>query len=426
MGHLQLYFYDDDPGLQHRFRHSPRLDQVVIRRLVDILRDNPYSQTFRSLGQAEDLEEYRISLNTDPRMDQRTYNVPLSSEVATIWVEGNDLLKKFNHSIVLYGNNNVKYGIKPYYGCYDPLSYPLVFPRGELGWHAQIPKVGVSLDEVLRSHDNENEDPDINTRLCVSVRDYYCYKIQMRRGIFNPILYGKRLFQQFVVDMYMKIEGARLDYIRDHQKEMRVDLYKGVVDSINAGESRADAVGKRTVLPAKCIGGKRDMKRRFMDAMALVQKYGKPNIFLTMTCNPNWEEITRELEPGQTPQDHPDLIVRVFRAKLEDLKKQLFKKHILGKVIAYVYVVEFQKRGLPHAHFLLIMESGYKLIVPEQYDRLISAELPDKRKYPEFYAMVVKHMMHGPCGVLNPKNVCMQDGGCKNRYPRPFNSTTVQ
>jgi hypothetical protein len=95
-------------------------------------------------------------------------------------------------------------------------------------------------------------------------------------------------------------------------------------------------------------------------------------------------------------------------------------------VIAYVYVVEFQKRGLPHAHFLLIMESGYKLIVPEQYDRLISAELPDKNKYPELYAMVVKHMMHGPCGVLNPKNVCMQDGCCKNRYARPFNPSTVQ
>lgn len=54
---------------------------------------------------------------------------------------------------------------------------------------------------------------DVNTRLCVSVRDYYCYKVQMRRGIFNPILYGKRLFQQYVVGMYMKVEGARLDYI---------------------------------------------------------------------------------------------------------------------------------------------------------------------------------------------------------------------
>ena len=53
-----------------------------------------------------------------------------------------------------------------------------------------------------------------NNRLCVSVRDYYCYKFQMRRGVFNTMLYGKRLFQQYVVDMYIKVETSRLDYIR--------------------------------------------------------------------------------------------------------------------------------------------------------------------------------------------------------------------
>jgi hypothetical protein len=44
-----------------------------------------------------------------------------------------------------------------------------------------------------------------------------------------------------------------------------------------------------------------------MDAMALVQRFDKPNIFLTMTCNPNWDEIKHELYPGQTPQDPLDL-----------------------------------------------------------------------------------------------------------------------
>lgn len=156
--HLQLYFYDDDPSLQHRFRHSPGLDQDIIRKLVNILRDNPYSQTFRSLGQVEKLEEYRISLNTDQRLDQRTYNVRVSSEVAAVWVEGNDLIRKFDRSIILYGNNNSKYAIQPYYGCYDPLSYPLFFPRGELGWHPKIPKVGVSLDAVLQSNENEDDE----------------------------------------------------------------------------------------------------------------------------------------------------------------------------------------------------------------------------------------------------------------------------
>nr|XP_051201884.1 uncharacterized protein LOC127315434 [Lolium perenne] len=226
--------------------------------------------------------------------------------------------------------------------------------------------------------------------------------------------------------MYIKIEGCRLNWVRDHQKEIRADLYKGIVDSITAGETRASAVGIRTVLPWSFKGGYRDMKKRHMDAMALVQTYGKPDIFLTMTCNPNWQEILDDLYPGQTPQDRPDLVARVFRAKLETMKEMLLKNHILGVVKAHVYVVEFQKRGLPHAHFLLIMDSTYKLVVPEQYDQVISAELPDKNKYPDLYAMVVKHMMHGPCGVLKPNNVCMQDGVCKCRYPRAFNETTVQ
>jgi hypothetical protein len=49
------------------------------------------------------------------------------------------------------------------------------------------------------------------------------------------------------------------------------------------------------------------------------------------------------------------------------------------------------------------MQRKYKLTCHEQYDLLISAEIPDKKKYPQLYKMVIKHMMHGPCGVLNPK-----------------------
>ena len=80
--------------------------------------------------------------------------------------------------------------------------------------------------------------------------------------------------------------------------------------------------------------------------------------------------------------------------------------------------------GLPHAHFLLIMEWKYKLTCPEQYDMIISAELPNK-KYLELYKMVMKHMMHGPYGTLNPYCPCMVGrGSCKNRYSHPFCEAT--
>ncbi|KAL6592973.1 hypothetical protein ACP70R_049269 [Stipagrostis hirtigluma subsp. patula] len=395
--HLELYFYDDDPNLEQRMRSCRReqydKDREVIEMLVGILR-----------------------------------------EVAAVWVEGSEFQGQFRNSVMLQGRNREIHGIRSYSGCYDPLSYPLFFPRGELGWHSDIPKVGVTLERLQierekrnANRQNSEDDPDSPGNLCVSVRDYYCYKFQMRPGIFNPILYGKRLFQQFAVDTYIKVESSRLDFQRHNQKQIRADLYQGLMDSLHVGEGRACAVGKRTVLSTSFIGGPRDMRRRYMDAMALVRKFGKPDIFLTMTCNPNWDEIKRELYPGQVPQDRPDLVVRVFRAKLEAMKKSLFEDDILGQVRAYVYVVEFQKRGLPHAHFLLIMQRKYKLTCPEQYDRLISAEFPDKKKYPELFKMVKKHMMHGPCGTLNPNCPCTKDrDSCKNHYPRAFSETTLQ
>ncbi|PWZ30162.1 ATP-dependent DNA helicase PIF1 [Zea mays] len=135
-------------------------------------------------------------------------------------------------------------------------------------------------------------------------------KMRIRPGVFNPILHGKRLFQQFAVDMYIKIESSRLDFIRKNQDRLRADIYQGLVDSMLDGDIRAEKIGKQTVLSTSFIGGPRDMRHRYMDAMALVCKFGKPDIFLTKTCNPNWDEIRRELLPGQASQDRLDLVGR--------------------------------------------------------------------------------------------------------------------
>jgi hypothetical protein len=128
-----------------------------------------------------------------------------------------------------------------------------------------------------------------------------------------------------------------------------------------------------------------------MDAMALVRKYVNPDVFLTTTCNPNWDEIKNELCPRQCAQDHPNLVARVFIAKLEELRQWLLYNNKLGKVKAYVHVVEFQKMGLPHAHWLLIMQRKYKITCPEQCDMIITAELPNKKEYPELYKMVTAY-----------------------------------
>lgn len=259
----------------------------------------------------------------------------------------------------------------------------------------------------------------------VSCREFYAYRFQIRPSIDSILLQSGRLLQQFVVDMYVKIETSRLDFFRMKQREIRADLYQGIVDSINQGETAGSNVGKRIVLPSSFIGGPRDMRKRYMDAMALVEKYGKPDLFFTMTCNPKWIEITRELKSFEEAENRPDLIARVFRSKFEHLRKEVIKEEFFGPVAAYTFVVEFKKRGLPHVHMLLILKKKYKINTIEKFDAFISAEIPDRDKQPLLYAMVLKHMMHGPCGTLNNEKACMENKKCKDHYPRSFTEETL-
>ena len=118
------------------------------------------------------------------------------------------------------------------------------------------------------------------------------------------------------------------------------------------------------------------------------------------------------------------MLARVFRAKFEMLKVELLKKQIFGEVAACVYVIEFQKRGFPHAHLLLILKSGSKLLNPELYDIIVCAEIPNPEKNRHLCSLVIKHMIHGPCGDKNKQSPCMRGGRYKNNYPKNFSPYT--
>ena len=85
---------------------------------------------------------------------------------------------------------------------------------------------------------------------------------------------------------------------------------------------------------------------------------------------------------------------RVFKLKLDALMHDLLEGQVLGKVEGYMRVVEFQKRGLPHAHILLIMEHDDVPRCVEDYDLAVSAEIPDPREQPQLHKTVVKTMLH--------------------------------
>ena len=93
--HMQLYFYDTDETLSHRSKRSPHLDANLIRAILQIIENNPYVRVFRSVGQMQNLDEFKIELNTSISVDQRRYNAPAMEQVAAIWQDGSDEKSKF-------------------------------------------------------------------------------------------------------------------------------------------------------------------------------------------------------------------------------------------------------------------------------------------------------------------------------------------
>lgn len=154
------------------------------------------------------------------------------------------------------------------------------------------------------------------------------------------------LTQQFIVDSYCKIESERTNWIRLNQDQIQAAQYRRLNNFIqrNAlaqGREAAPAI----ILPSSFTGSARNMRQLCLDAMAIFGTIGKPDLFITFTCNTRWLEITSNLLPGEEPHDRPDMVTRVFHLKLKDFMKDI-TDGIFGKVKGFVYTIEFQKRGL--------------------------------------------------------------------------------
>ena len=104
------------------------------------------------------------------------------------------------------------------------------------------------------------------------------------------------LKQQFDCDNYLKIEEARLQWQKDNQKQLKAESYSGLADAVAANENRQ--AGTYVILSSSFIGSPRHNHQLYQDAMAMVRKHGRPDLFITFTCNPKWREIVDNLRPG--------------------------------------------------------------------------------------------------------------------------------
>ncbi|XP_076258517.1 uncharacterized protein LOC143195346 isoform X2 [Rhynchophorus ferrugineus] len=312
-----------------------------------------------------------------------------------------------SRDIVLHRRNFQLQPIKETHRSYDALQYPIIFWQGEDGYDLSIKMI----NPITGSETNKK----------VSSMNYYSYRLMIRENADNHILKCRRLYHKYVDDMYVKIETERLTFIRLNQTKLRSEEYIHLRDAINT-DGNAQNVGRMTILPATYIGSPRHMHEYAQDAMSYVRHYGTADLFITFTCNPQWIEIKQELLPGKSSIDRHDITARVFRQKLKSLMNFIVKHNVFGETRCWMYSVEWQKRGLPHAHILIWL---VEKIRPNEVDTVISAEIPNVQVDPGLHEVVIKNMIHGPCGTLNQNSPCMMDGKCSKRYPRTLISETI-
>ncbi|XP_010479356.2 PREDICTED: uncharacterized protein LOC104758217 [Camelina sativa] len=376
---------------------------------------NPYCKILRTardrFGDSLESSNVKIVLISGREVLDKTYTLPTSSEVAALFV--GDFDTEFDgRDIVVETKSKQLARVSELHPAYLPLQYPLLFPYGEDGYHIDL-------------HLKKTTTTSKNPRFRVSMREFFAYKIIERHGQFNPLLHSGKLFQQFLVDGFTMIEAERIGYLRLNQKLLRADKYKNVAASAANGNQDADKCGKRILLPSTFVGGARYMQEKYRDAMAVCQNLGYPTLFITFTCNPKWPEITRHLQArALKTEDRADVISRIFKMKLDNLIFDIHNKNLFGPSIAVIYSIEFQKRGLPHAHILLWLKRGSKLPTTKDIDQVICAEIPDEATNPILHGVVKELMIHGPCGLVKPRSPCMEKGKCTKHFPKEFCTET--
>ncbi|XP_045810788.1 uncharacterized protein LOC123905205 [Trifolium pratense] len=351
---------------------------------------------------------FRMARDKLKKTDGRIYNHPTVSEVAALIV--GDVDAGDTRDLIIEQRSGKLERINEFHSTYLGYQYPLLFPYGEDGYrrgtlHKERPDVIITRRNRLR------------------IMDWLSFRIQMRKAEAQTLISSRRLFQQFLVDGFSMMEAERLSFIRNNQSTLRVSKYQ----KLHAAEGTDGKTGKRVVLPSTFVGSKRYMDQLYFDGMAISAAVGFPDLFITFTCNPNWPEILRLLDSKHLkPHDRPDIIARVFKIKFNELLKDLTKNHVLGRVMAYLYTIEFQKRGLPHAHILLFLHPSSKFPTPDDINTIISAEIPDQSTQQELYQLVKHHMIHGPCGITHTSSPCMQQTGkCSKYYPKKFVEKTI-
>ncbi|KAL5713216.1 DNA helicase [Ranunculus cassubicifolius] len=155
---LQMYLYDTDHEIENRLAENETLNPQVLAILKQTLDDhNAFVHVLRQISTLPSHQDVRLHLK-EGRPNQHQYNLPTSSQVAAILIDGEDPYDRTKRDIIVETNSDHLLNLPDTAGFYDPLQYPLLHPYGELGWDVHL----------------HNSPPNK-----ISCRAFYCYLLQV-------------------------------------------------------------------------------------------------------------------------------------------------------------------------------------------------------------------------------------------------------
>ena len=473
-----LRYYVHDPVFEGRSSVIEPSTLQTVQALVEL--HNPFATYLRQLG-LDEHEHHVLELSWKPSDQQ-------SSELASV-VYKPDFTTPSERSLCVYRTSNQfhdalpdmqplghnGYSLGMHSPVADAMQYVLLFwgAHKDAGycWQTEQNMADRAKREGHQNHHKISHLEHTRYRMLAPERTTdglldQAFMLSTQAGHvlpFNRFQVSDRLAGEWLINSFMKLEDERLMYQRKHSNVL-MGRAPGVGDSHTAKH-----------LHHSLHGSPAHMKLKVADGLHIVHKMGKPLFFITLTCNPKWPEITSALLPGQAAADHPSLTTRVFKLKKEALLDRLkagliFVAHRkdtrCNNVVHFelknernegfiITVIEYQKRGLPHAHIAYrpaCNEHDYYLSEEAPcgwVDRYVTGQIPDHADTPgggnrqvfkdrfgltdveldRLRELVQKHMLHDK-GKRHKDHLrrrgeasrggCLDDNGnCTRYYPRP-------
>lgn len=249
--YAQLYFYDVETANQFRMGMPANngCDEALLNELAnELYRVNPFINSFKTLSEYCQRPEnvasnISMAITVNRNTDLRRFNDAIHTDIAAIF-RSDEGEPPFDRNMIVFSkDSNTLRTVSVLDSSLDPLAYPLLFPNGDTGWHINI----------------EHSTFSTASRNKVTMLQYASYRLSIRDQ-FSLLHVSQKLYLQWIVDMYCRIEGTRLHFIRQNQQVIRSEVYNNLTDFLQQHPNGADethSVGRKIILPSSFIGAPR-------------------------------------------------------------------------------------------------------------------------------------------------------------------------